>query len=311
MADRDPHQLAALVLARLVAEPDRRRLAPTLELVDERRREEVERVEAAGHDGASLSPNRRPHRGPRSPIRLRRRIGMARSRCSTSRVRARPCAAAVSMSVPDSASGITILPPGASCSSRLGGGAGAVAWTAIASNGARSGAPRVPSPTRISTLSSPSASIRLARLGRQTLEALDAEHLAPRAARGSPPSSRSRCRSRAPARRPRGQRLADRGHDPRLGDRLAVADRQRRVGVGAAPEPLGDEQLSRDRGHRRQHRSSAIPRRRSWRSTMRSLAGRRQRLRRCRRAGAWARARSPARGPPRPRPRARAWRGSG
>ena len=64
------------------------------------------------------------------------------------------------MSVPASESGITILPPGSSWASRLGGGAGAVAWTAIASNGARSGTPRVPSPTRISTLSSRSASIR-------------------------------------------------------------------------------------------------------------------------------------------------------
>ena len=54
VADRDPDDLAALVLARLVAEPDRRRLAAALELVDERRREEVERVEAAGPSGASL-----------------------------------------------------------------------------------------------------------------------------------------------------------------------------------------------------------------------------------------------------------------
>ena len=37
-ADRDPDDLAALVLVALVAEPDRRRLAAALELVDEDRR---------------------------------------------------------------------------------------------------------------------------------------------------------------------------------------------------------------------------------------------------------------------------------
>src|SRR4051812_45379571 len=48
-ADRDPDDLAALVLVALVAEPDRRRLATALELVDEDRRVEVENVDAASH----------------------------------------------------------------------------------------------------------------------------------------------------------------------------------------------------------------------------------------------------------------------
>ena len=48
-ADRDPDDLAALVLAALVAEPDRRRLAAPLQLVDEDRRVEVEYVGAAPH----------------------------------------------------------------------------------------------------------------------------------------------------------------------------------------------------------------------------------------------------------------------
>src|SRR4051794_30795809 len=42
IAHRDPHDLAALVLARLVPEPDRRSLSPALQLVDEGRREEIE-----------------------------------------------------------------------------------------------------------------------------------------------------------------------------------------------------------------------------------------------------------------------------
>ena len=55
VADRDPDDLATLVLARLVAEPDRRRLAPALELIDEGGREEVEGEQAAGHEEASLT----------------------------------------------------------------------------------------------------------------------------------------------------------------------------------------------------------------------------------------------------------------
>src|SRR5690242_8633186 len=42
VADRDPDDLPALVLPRLVAQPDRRGLPPTAQLVDEDRRIEVE-----------------------------------------------------------------------------------------------------------------------------------------------------------------------------------------------------------------------------------------------------------------------------
>src|SRR4051812_48913570 len=55
-ADRDPDDLAALVLVALVAEPDRRRLAAALQLVDEDGRIEVEDIDAAApHRGASVS----------------------------------------------------------------------------------------------------------------------------------------------------------------------------------------------------------------------------------------------------------------
>src|SRR3954470_20772847 len=49
--------------------------------------------------------------------------------------------------------GIAILPPGSSCSYSVSGTSGAAAATAIALNGARSGTPSVPSPTRTSTFS--------------------------------------------------------------------------------------------------------------------------------------------------------------
>jgi hypothetical protein len=53
--DGNPDHLATLVLAGLVAEPDRRRLATSLELVDENRGVEVEHVDPAAHGGASVS----------------------------------------------------------------------------------------------------------------------------------------------------------------------------------------------------------------------------------------------------------------
>src|SRR5436190_19614243 len=55
VADRDPDHLSALVLAGLVAEPDGGCLSSSLELIDEGGREEVERKQAAGHEGASLT----------------------------------------------------------------------------------------------------------------------------------------------------------------------------------------------------------------------------------------------------------------
>src|SRR5262249_2293317 len=55
VADGHPRELAALVLARLVAEPDRRGLAATAQLIGERRREEVESVKAVGHHASAAS----------------------------------------------------------------------------------------------------------------------------------------------------------------------------------------------------------------------------------------------------------------
>ena len=54
VADRDPDDLAALVLARLVAQPDRGRLPAAAELVDEDRRVEVEDVEGGVHPASLL-----------------------------------------------------------------------------------------------------------------------------------------------------------------------------------------------------------------------------------------------------------------
>src|SRR5215218_3548922 len=54
--DRDPDDLAALVLVALVAEPDRRGLAPALQLVDEDRRVKVQDVDAAPHASERIAP---------------------------------------------------------------------------------------------------------------------------------------------------------------------------------------------------------------------------------------------------------------
>src|SRR5205823_9666217 len=61
-ADGDPDDLIALVLAAFVPKPDRRRLAATLELVDENRRVEVECIDAASHRGSSVSDIKHPPR---------------------------------------------------------------------------------------------------------------------------------------------------------------------------------------------------------------------------------------------------------
>ena len=67
------------------------------------------------------------------------------------------------------------------------------------------------------------------------------------------------------------QRLADRGDDPGLRDRLAVADRERRVVVGAAAMALAARiALAASAAIAASTRSSLIPRRRSWRSTIRA-----------------------------------------
>ena len=83
-------------------------------------------------------------------------------------------------------------------------GAGAAAWTAIASKGARSGRPRLPSPTITSTLPAPSPPIAASRLrGERRGCSSIADHLRGQQRRARRPSSRSRSRPRAPAPRPR------------------------------------------------------------------------------------------------------------
>ena len=73
--------------------------------------------------------------------------------------------------------GSTRRPPTASCSSRGTGTAGAVAWTAIASKGARSASPALPSPTTTSTLVIPSSVEQPAGRCGEASDPLDADHL--------------------------------------------------------------------------------------------------------------------------------------
>ena len=99
--------------------------------------------------------------------------------------------------------------------------------------------------------------------------ALDRDHLGgqPRQHRGRVAGARPDLQH--PLAAPQLHRLADGGHDPRLGDRLLMADRQGRVGV-VAPRDSGSG-TKRSRGTAAiasSTRSSPMPRRRSCRSTM-------------------------------------------
>src|SRR5581483_1382929 len=181
VADRDPDDLAALVLPRLVAKPDRRSLPPALQLVDERGGEEVEGEETARHGetgplggaftSASLTgflSESRYSEKPSLPISGTNRHGPITSRSRPSPVVTSTVSPrrrnTVSMSARRLAMGTTRRPPTASCPMRVGGGPGAVAWTAIASTGARSETPALPSPTTTSTLAMPrSSSVARAR----------------------------------------------------------------------------------------------------------------------------------------------------
>src|SRR6201999_1361785 len=65
--DRDHHDLALAVLLALVAQPDGRRLAPALQLIDEDGRVEVEDEHAGqpiGRDGAWTAPSAPSHARP-------------------------------------------------------------------------------------------------------------------------------------------------------------------------------------------------------------------------------------------------------
>ena len=188
--------------------------------------------------------------------------------------------------------------PGRAARRALGGGAGAVAAGRRSRRTApASAAPRaLPSPTLTSTFSIPSsASVASAPAAARLGDPLDADHLAPPAARGSPSSSRSRCRPRAPARRPRSSSAWQIAATTQGCEIVcSCADRKRRVRVGAAT-PAARRRSAREgpRPSPSSTRSSAMPRRRSWRSTIRSAGVRKgvgQRVRRCTRAAGAARA---------------------
>ena len=155
---------------------------------------------------------------------------------------------------------------------------------------------------------------RHARFGGQRRVALDAEN-----PRGQPRQHRRRV-ARAGTHLQHQllaaqlQRLADRGDDPRLGDRLPGADRQRRVGVGAAALPRRHELLARHLPHRRQDPLVADPPPPQLavdHPLPQLVEVRGDGARRCS-CGVWAGpARSPGPAPDARRPPARARRGSG
>ena len=157
--------------------------------------------------------------------------------------------------------GTTRRPPSASWASRAGGGAGAVAWTAIASNGRPLGQ------------AAAAVADDAARRWRRRASASAARRPRGQRRRGARSLITSAREQREHAGRVAGagadlehplvalelQRLADRGDDPGLGDRLLLrrsAGPSRRRRGGAA---RGHERLARHRRHRRQHPLVADP----------------------------------------------------
>ena len=264
VADRDPDDLAALVLARLVAEPDRGRLAAALELVDEGGREEVEREQAARH-GESQPNGIRDVPATRDSPRCRSaaRSGTGRSPSAPaprrSSGRRRPSSRRNTVSMSARVGGDRDHEAAARRrAARSGSGAARARWRGRRSRrtGARSGRPALPSadhaPRRCATPSSASSS-RAPAASSSTRSIVITSRASMRQHGGRVPGAGPDLQHALGALQR--QRLADRGHDPGLGDRLAVADRQRGVGVGAPPVALRHEQLARDRRHRRPARA--------------------------------------------------------
>ena len=161
--------------------------------------------------------SRRARAGRSGPPRAAR----ARSRAWVRRVSDSRCSGSVT--------GAMSRPPGASCaSSSARASALPAAATLMASNGARSGSPRVPSPTTSVTFSTPaSARLRAARRERRAWRSID--HTCPREAREHcGVVARARPDVEHARRRARREQLAHARHHERLGDRLAAADRAAR-----------------------------------------------------------------------------------
>ena len=89
--------------------------------------------------------------------------------------------------------------------------------------------------------------------------ALDRDHLDAKRAEDGSGVARAGADLEHPLAALQGKGLADRGDDPGLGDRLALGDRQRRIGIGAGALAVADEVLARHLLHRRQHPLVADP----------------------------------------------------
>ena len=119
--------------------------------------------------------------------------------------------------------------------------------------GACSGTPSEPSPTRTSTFEAPCVAKAGSGLLGQLRNALDGHHVGRelREHGGLVPGARADVEH---ALRPvEAEEGADRRHDERLRDRLALAYRERAVVVGVAAEALRHEELPRHAAHRVEH----------------------------------------------------------
>src|SRR5215211_5169469 len=113
------------------------------------------------HDGQERPAAEAAHHAPaRGELALHASSGTSGTKRTGATTSSPPAWKRIRTSRPPRSTGQTSVPSGRSCSKRAAGGSsGAVAVTEIPPNGARSGAPAEPSPTRTSTLSYPSSSI--------------------------------------------------------------------------------------------------------------------------------------------------------
>ena len=197
---------------------------------------------------------RAPTFRPTAPSRDARRAARnARAPPPSSRSRPPFRSATINRCSSRSPTGISSRPPSASWSSSGCGTDGAPAVTRIASYGAYSRQPMVPSPSRSDTLLHARALNVLARLLEQRRNPLDREHLRHEMREQHRLIARARADLEHALLARELQQLEIARVHPRLRDRLPVADRQRRVLVRAMPQPRRHERVARRHLERAQH----------------------------------------------------------
>ena len=178
-------------------------------------------------------------------------VGLAEASAASRSSRTRRCAP---YSPP---TGMTSLPPRASCSRSASGTRGPAAATTIASYGAPCGQPTLPSAPCTVDVGEAEPREPFARELDQARMALDRVDVGGEPARHRARVARAGADLEDPVARADPRRLEHQRDDVRLRDRLPLLDRQRRVVVGVAAQRRGDELVARHLAHRREERRIA------------------------------------------------------